>query len=172
MPSLGEQPVLATPPPVESKRLLTRYTYLELFAIGQLLDQLARVPNQAEGESSLGCRILPEDARRWSKHMKGLLNESASRERLSYQENPLLYQRSRNFDHCVPKCTCAALSSIVRPVAIRFFQGPELRAAHRNFLKKLEIKTSRETPQELHACLERQSWFCASDLLEFFENSP
>jgi hypothetical protein len=164
------------PPPatfskIEGEDLLTRYTYFEIFAAGALLELLANAPNQAEGESAIGCRVPPETARKWSQKLGTTVERSAIKERLSYLESPVSYHRARGFDQCVPNCTCTALVSVVKPVPLRFFQGPELRAIHRGYLRKLEVKTMRQNAQEWRVCLERQTWLCASDLREFLEKS-
>jgi len=170
-PTLSEQSPPASSSIVEPEDLFKRYTYFELFAAGELLDQLAQPPIQAEAERAMGCRILPDTARDWSRILKTKIERSADTERLAYQENPIKYQRSRGFDQCVPNCVCVALSAILKQVSVNFFQGPELRAAHRGYLRKLEIKTLRQSSQGLRSCIERQTWFCESDLREYLAKS-
>jgi len=164
----------AAKPAPERGAILERYSYLELFAASELLNQVvaspARFPS-AEGEGTFGCRLDPAAASRWLAALRPLIEEKQSKERGAYLENPAGYQRKSGFERCGPHCACGAFSSVVQKVRMKDFKNPQLRASHREYLRKLNVKASRLDSDEEQACISRQVWFCTSALRDFLDDA-
>lgn len=156
----------------ERRAMLEHYSYLELFAASELLNQVVTNPANfpsAEGEGNFGCRLVPASASRWLATLRPLIEEKQLKERDAYLESPAKYQRQAGFERCSPNCSCGALSSLVQSVKMKDFKSPQLRASHREYVRKLNVKASRLDPDDERSCLAKQVWFCTSDLRDFLD---
>lgn len=163
---------VASPAPVKQEQDLEKYTYSELFAAGELLHRVVSNPSEfptAEGEANFACRLESESAARWLQPLRTLIEHRQSQERDAYLKDPVGYQRSAGFERCGPRCSCGALTAVLKSVKLKDLKSPQLRSFHRESLRRLNVKAARLDPDEQYACLQKTEWFCASDLRDALE---
>jgi hypothetical protein len=157
-------------PPLSKEEILEKYTALKLESAHLLLKVLSVDGTyEPEGEAFLGCRVTAEDARRFASPLDALIEKQAALLRSDYNENPISFARTNGFGSCTNQCTCGLWMKVAQGIEAKNLTNPRVRSAHQRFLKKLKIKSTRQSAQESRACAENQAWFCDSDLRSYLE---
>jgi hypothetical protein len=158
-------------PPLSQEEILDKYSLMELESAHNLLTIVAKGHvSEAEGESFLGCRLTVDEALNSEGALVALLKKASISYVSMYMEDPLVFARAQGFGSCTTQCRCGLWLQIAQSIDVKTLTKPRLRSSHLRFIKKLKIKSTRQSAEESLVCAENQAWFCDSQLRDYLHS--